>query len=77
MKKVINGIGFAIAFLGFAGIGGAVDTGKSTSMPILVLIVGCLILGATSLYEVVKDEKKNRNSSSYYMRDDARPFYLR
>lgn len=77
MKKTINGIGFAIAGLGFAGIGGAVDMGKSTTLPIIVLMVGCLILGATSLYEVVKDEKKNRNSSSYYMRDDARPYYLR
>lgn len=78
MRRIIDGIGFALMLFGFAGIGGNVDLGRSVAVPVCVLVAGALILGATSMYEVIEDERKNNNRNSHsYRRNDARPYYLR
>lgn len=77
MKKMINGIGYGLMFFGLFGIGGAVDLGRSTTLPILVLLLGAVLLGGTSMYEVISDEKKNSDNFAYRSNSDTRLYFLR
>lgn len=77
LTRIINGLGFAAMLIGLGGLGGNIELGKSVAVPMLVITAGALILGATSLLEVIEDEKKNNRGYNRSRRSDARPYYLR
>lgn len=77
VTKIVNALGFTSMLIGYAGIAGNIEQGKSLAVPLIVLISGALMLGATSMLEIIEDEKKNRNSINNHHRDDARPYFLR
>ena len=75
--KAIDIAGFSSAFLGIAGLAGNVEAGKSVTIPLLLIISGGLMMWATSLMEIIENEKRNSHHTYSYSRDDSRPYFLR
>lgn len=75
--KAINTVGFTAAFVGLGGLAGNVEQGRNVVVPIIVLVCGALMMWATSLMEIIEDEKRNGHRAYSHHRSDARPYFLR
>lgn len=69
---MIKGIAYFLMFMGFAGIGGAVDLVESPVRAILMFSVGCLLLLATK-----KGESREKTTGTFTYHDASYPSYLR
>lgn len=77
IKSVINAIGFTAVIVGYGGMAGAVELNKSLSVPLLIVIGGALLLGSTTIWEILADDKKNRSDYINGRNFDTRPYFLR
>lgn len=77
MIKAIDTVGFASGLIGLAGLAGNIETGKSIIIPLLMIVSGALMMWATSLLEIVEDEKRNGHRVGDGSRSGARPYFLR
>ena len=77
MKRAIENIGMFGVIIGIGGMAGAIELGQSVARPLLLIIVGALMLGSTTIWEVVKHEIKTRNNNLPSYHNASRPYYLR
>ena len=68
---MIKGIAYFLIFMGFAGIGGAVDLAESPVRAILMFVVGCLLLLAAK-----KGERGAETTCTTTYHDASYPSYL-